>query len=434
MMRFGPRARLLAAAALLLVLTTSVTAQTLPMPPPPPEPAPEPEPGPPVKGPRGAPSAPAEAPPRRPRPRPWEYAFGAGVGWDSNIDFLIPDGPSGYAVVPRGGLERVFWGPHGQLRATGAGYWAGYPGQKELNRYNADFGLQGDYRSSPGTDWRGNASYGFGYSDSSRILVEQGVLLPLVKTRTFIGELGLTQKTGSRTSLRIDGRYYRAEFDSPDLIDGESARGTIGLLRQLSTRSTAAIQYAVEDVLSDQSGRSYLTHFGSLQWTRTLSPRSSLLLEGGASYTPDAARAGLDQKESFFGGASFNRQVKRSSLTLFLRREVTPAFGIGTSRLEFRAGLAATVPMGRSWEARISATHTQPDSGGSSAEPVYGPSDDAFVVLGRRLGTRLELSGEARYRRRGQANTFPEIEAFRAGLFLTLLSPGGSNIAPGPGR
>lgn len=433
MSRRRSRRALFAASAGLLVLTARLTAQTLPMPPVPPEAPPEPEPGPTATGPQSAPPVSQEGPARRARPRPWEYALGAGVGWDSNIDFLIPDGPSGTAVVPRGGLARAFWGPHGQLRATGAGHWAGYPGQKELNRYYADFSLEGDYRSAPGTDWRANASYGFGYSDSSRILVEQGVLLPLVKTRTFMGALGLTQKTGARTSLRIDGRYYRTEFDSPDLINGESARGTIGLVRQLSQRGTAAIQYAVEDVRSDQSGRAYLTHFGSLQWTRILSPRSSLLLEGGASYTPDATRAGLGQEESFFGGASFNRQVKRSSLTVFVRREVTPAFGIGTSRLEFRGGLAATVPMGRDWEARIAATHARPDAP-ASGEAVYGSSDDAFAVLARRLGRHLELSGEARYRHRGAATAFPEIEAFQAGVFLTLLSPGGRAIAPGPGR
>ena len=89
--------------------------------------------------------------------------------------------------------------------------------------------------------------------------------------------------------------------------------------------------------------------------------------------------------------------------------------------------------MGRNWEARLSGTHTRPDSP-SSGDPVYGPTDDAFWVLARRLGRQLEISGEARYRRRGAASAFPEIEAFQAGLFLTLLSPGGRAIAPGPGR
>ena len=40
--------------------------------------------------------------------REWEYSLGAGAGWDSNLDFLIPDGPSEPALLPRGGLSRIF--------------------------------------------------------------------------------------------------------------------------------------------------------------------------------------------------------------------------------------------------------------------------------------------------------------------------------------
>jgi putative beta-barrel porin BBP2 len=427
--------RLAASAMGVLLLATRLAAQTQPMPELPPEPAPEP--GPDVESAATAKDPQPVSPtardlPARPRPRPWDYAFGVGAGWDSNIDFVVPDGPRGAAVTPRAALARAFWGPRGQARVTAAGRWTGYPQHTNLDRYYTDLGLDGSYRSSPTTDWRIKGSYGFGYSDSSRMLVEQGVVLPLVKTRSVAGALGLSQKIGRRTSLRIDGRYYRTEFDSPGLIDGESVRGTVGLERHVSNRSTVAIQYSLEDVLSDQAGRAYLTHFGSLQWTRLLSPRSALLLEGGASYTPDAARAGLERQEAFFGGASFSRQVKSSSFTLFVRREVTPAFGIGVSRLDLRAGLGAAVPLGRAWELRMSATHTQPDTPEGAAF-VY-PSTDAYVALGRRLGRHVELSAEARYRRRGAATAVPMIEAFQAGFFLTLLSPSGATIAPAPGR
>jgi hypothetical protein len=295
--------------------------------------------------------------------------------------------------------------------------------------------VAGTYHPSPHTTWRANASYEPGYSDSSRILLDQGVLLPLVKTRSFAGALGLSRKMGRRTSLRMNGRFYRTDFDSdaPGLINGESVRGAVTLERQLGGRGTAAIEYAVEDVLSDQTGRSYLTHFGSVQWTRVLSRRSALLLEVGASHTPDAQRAGLERQEGFFGGATFNRRVKRSNITLFVRREVTPAFGIGVSRLELRGGLGATIPMGRHWELRMAASRVQLDTP-PAVERAYPSSDDALAALGRRLGRRLELSGEARYRRRGATSATPMIEALQAGLFLTLLTPSGRTIGPGPGR
>jgi hypothetical protein len=402
------------AAVGLLVLATRLPAQTLPVPVLPPEPAPE-------------------AAPEAARPRPWEYAIGVGVGWDGNIDFLVPDGPSGLAVSPRGGLARIFSSPRGQVRASANGSWTGYQGRNELRRYDADLSLEGRYDRSPSTNWHGNASYGVGYSDSSAILQQQGVSLPVVKTRSFAGSLGLSRRTGARGSVHIDGRFYRTEFDSPVLIDGSSARGTVGLERRLGSRSTAGVEYSLEYVQPDQSDRSHLTHFGSLQWTRVLSQRSALLLEAGVSHTPDAARAGLASKQSFFGGASFTRQLRRSSIALFVRREVAPAFGTGVSRLDLRTGLRASVPMGRDWELRVLAIHVQPENRGD-ADLAHATSDDAFVALGRRLGRRLEVSGEARYRRRGATDTLPAVEAFQAGLFLTLLTPHGRPIpqAPGP--
>jgi hypothetical protein len=427
--------RLLGASIGLLVLTGRLAAQTLPVPVLPPEPAPEPGPTPsPAAPPQGS-AAPAEVvdASARPRLRPWEYALGVGVDWDGNIDFLAPNGPGGVAVVPRGGLSRVVSASTGQLRATAAAGGTGYLEQGEPRRYYADFDLEGRYQSSPSTNWDASARYGFGYSDSSRILLEQGVSLPVVKTRSLTATLGLSKNVGAHTSLRIDGRVYRTEFDSPGLIDGQSVRGTIGLERQLSHRSTAAIRYSLEGVRSGRQGRSYFTHFASVQVTRVLSLRSALLLEGGGSDTPDAARAALEQKGSFFGGASFTRQIGRSSLTLFVRHEVTPAFGLGVSHVDLRSGLRGAIPVGRGWEVRMVASHVQPRSG-QVAERMFASSDEAFVALGRRLGRHLELSGEGRYRRRSSTRATPAIEAFRAGVFLALLTPSGGAIALAPAR
>ena len=364
------------------------------------------------------------------RLRAWEYSLGVGARWDGNIDFLSPDGPRGLALIPRGGLARAFSGPHGHLRATATGGWTGYPEVDELNRHNGEARLEGRYGRSPATEWQASASYGFGQGDSSRLLLEQGVSLPMVDTRTVAAALGVS-KLASRRSLRLGARYYRTDFDAPGLVDGESFRGTAGLGRQLSSRDTLGLEYSLEQARSERVGRSYLTHYGSVQWTRLFSARTAVLLEAGASYTPQAARAGLDQQESFFGGASFTRRVRRSSVTAFLRHEVTPAFGSGLSRAALRSGLGATIPIGRSWELRATGTHVLPDNAG--ADRLFGPTADAFVALGVRLGRHLELTGETRYRRRGETPGAPAIESLQAGVFLTLASPAGRALAPLPG-
>jgi hypothetical protein len=264
--------------------------------------------------------------------------------------------------------------------------------------------------------------YWLGYTDSSPTLIEQGVPLPLGKSSTLFGEFELSQRLGTRTSLRAQGRILRVDFDDPAYIDGRSLRGTVALDRQLGARDAGAVAYALEDALSAEAGASYLTHYGSLQWTRTISPRSAFLVEAGVSYAPDASRVGLSRSQGFFGGVTFLRQIGRSSLTAYFRREVAPAFGLGVSRLESRAGLRADVPLGRDWALSTTASHVQP-AAPEVRDPVYASSTDVSAALDRRLGRLLTISTEARYRRRGETTALPAISAFQAGVFFAVGTP-----------
>jgi hypothetical protein len=413
-----------------LVTAAAARAQTTPFPTLPPDPAvgSAGSPG----GPLGAPLGAWPEPETASRPRPWEYSLGAGVGWDSNVnfDYQIESEASSFALTPRGTLDRIFWGPRGDLRAGVNGRWVAYP-NASTNRYYVDFDLNGQYRSSTNTTWAISANYDLGHSDSSRILSDQGLLLPLVETRTLTSQAGVSQRLGGRTSVRLGGRFYLVEFvDAPAYTDGRSLRGSATFDWRLTSRDTASIEYALENVLADPEGRTYRTHFGSLQWSRLFSSRSALLLEGGASYTPDAELAGLRSEASFFGGLSFSRQVKRSTVSLYVRREVVPAFGFGVSRAETRGGLAAVIPLGSVWQLRLSAYGVRPSTP-EDLPATYSAVTETALGLGRRLGRRLELSAEARYRRRGATSSLPFVQSFQGGLILSLLSPGAQSLLLG---
>jgi hypothetical protein len=424
------QARPFALALALVACAGGLRAQTLPVPelPPDPDAAAAPEAPPTALQPAGT-QLPAAVPVVR--ARRWDYTTSVGVLWDRNVGFFAPDGPSDVALIPRATLSRLFTGSRSTLRASLAGRYYEYREQDAQSRGYADVLLDWGYRSSPNTTWRAGGSYMFGHSDASQPLQAQGVLLPLVGTQTATGAAGVTRQFGTRTSLLIDGRYYRTDFDSAELIDGESARGTIALERKFSTRNTVALVYSAEDVLKDPLGRAYLTHYGSLQWTRVVSPRTAVLLEGGASYTPEAGRAQLERKEAFFGGASLVRQLGRSSLTLFVRREVAPAFGAGVSRLELRSGLSTAAPLGRDWLLRLAAAYAWSDSPEDQAL-AYPSGGDGSAALSYRISSRLELSGEGVYRRRSSTPTLPAIDTVQAGLFLTLSTPVAREKPPVP--
>jgi hypothetical protein len=426
--RLGLLLRLLAAPVVVVLATTALGAQTLPVPVLPPEIV-VPDTPPLTPDGKPAPAQPFEPVPQL-RPRAWEYALGAGAGWDSNIEFAQPDGPGGGVFAPRARAARIFWSPRGELRAVAGTRWDAYPSDSELNRYYADFSLDGEYHPGPHTTWRGDASYGFGYTDAYPILLQQGVALPLAKTRMLVGGVTFLQQLAPRTTLRIDARINRAEFEAPLLTNGSALRGTVALERQLGVRNTVALVYAVEDVLTDEANRHYTTHFGSLQWTRLLSLRSAFLLEGGLSYTADAARVGLGQRESFFGGASYTRKVGASGVTLFLRREVTPAFGLAVSLLETRGGLRVEAPLSRDWRLRLEGDHTQPDNAEAAGLIGRPPYSEAIFQVVRRIGKTAEVSGETRYRRRGATSTLGLISSFQAGVYITLTPPGGAKLPP----
>ena len=414
-----PQAESLALGLCVLALATSLPAQTLPVPALPP-----------VEKPPGieAPATETGTGPAKDAtpvaPQPWEYELAVGALYSSNVYYVQPDGSGSTAVLPSADVTRILASSRGELRVSASGSWTGYPAQAVESRFYFGGGLRGDYRLSPGTSVDGEFRYDVGYSDSTPILIEQGVALPLVKTQSLTGELGLTGRLGPRTSVRAGGRVLRATFDAPGFVDGNSFRGSLTLDRNVGARDTLGVMYALERSTGEPVVEPYLTHYGSLQWTHTLSNRSAMLLEGGASYTPDASGVGLERTTGFHGGLTFARKVGRSNVMVFLRREVAPAFGFGVSRLESRAGLNVDVPMGRRWNLRAEAVGTRPDPlKEEQADASHAPSGDVSAAIGRRLGQRVLLTAEGRYRLRGEVASLPSVSDVQAVLRLTFGPP-----------
>jgi hypothetical protein len=339
-------------------------------------------------------------------------------GYDSNIDFL-PEGPGDAVFASWGGLALVARSPRGQLRIRGVGRGFVYADQDTRNRADANVGVDGSRQLSPSTTMGGYVTAELGHTDRNSVLADQGVLLPLSRTRTASASANLDWRPGTRNSTRIGGRAYYTDFESPELVDSRSVRGFFTLGRRFSEHDRLAAEYAIEHAWLSSS---YLTHFGSFLWDRVLSQRSALLFEGGVSYTGDAAAAGLASAWNFYGGVSFARSVGRSSLVLFARREVTPVFGLGGLQVANRFGMRAMIPMGRVWSLDLMGTHVQR----SVPEGYTGDqasSDEAFLALQRTLGRQLALAGEARYRYRSPDGPIPRIQSVEAVFVLSFFSP-----------
>ncbi len=413
-----------------IVLAATVSAQTQPVPTLPPAEPPE-----------AAPAEPGDQAPQpgagdagTGRPAQWAYDVSVGFGYDSNINYRTIEGPSSWAITPRATVSRTYTGERGSFGLRASGHFLGYTQETDLNRYYATAGFTGSHRPSPGTTWHGGASYSFGYSDAAPILTDQGVLLPLVKTHTAVGSLGWSRRLGLRTSMRIDARYYYTHFDRQDaaalrLVDGESLRGTTGLEHGVGLRDSIGFNYSLEGVrsrstqLAETGERAYyLSHYGSVMWNHVLSPKSGFMVDAGASYTPESAQAGLARRQSFYGGASYSLQARRSSFSASVRREVTPAFGLGVSRVVNRFSLDGNFALGRRWAFHINGTHVLPENP-EGVLSTYGPRDDVAAALARRLGRHFDISAEGRYRHREGVGLLPDLDGYQVGIFLSLVGP-----------
>ena len=219
-------------------------------------------------------------------------------------------------------------------------------------------------------------------------------MLPVVPTQTAAVGLGVTRRLGARTSLRLDARGYSANFDQADaasagLVDGRSVRGTASLDWMIGSRDTTGIVYSLEADLDrvppaagEEESQSYLTHFGSLQWNHVLVlPQCDPARRRAAATRRIPPRRGSRSPGASTAVLSYNRKVKRSNVTLFARREVAPAFGLGVSRLDTRFGLIATIPMGRAWTLDLTGTHVLPETP-ESVDYSYSTPDEASATPG----------------------------------------------------
>ena len=349
----------------------------------------------------------------------WEYESEARAGYDSNTVFA-PEGPSDEFLSARGRVARFVRGRRGHFRLGGGGQAFAYATDSTWNRADANAAFDGSRALSSNLTLSADGSAELGHTDTNGLLYDQGVLLPLARTRAGRGSAKVDWRIGARSSLHVDGRAYVTDFDSPLLVDSSSQRGSLTLERRMTGRGSLSAYYSIERAWS---GSSHLTHFGSLRWEQVLSKRTAVLFEGGASYTDQGATSGLANTWNFYGGVSLTRELGRSRVVLFGRREVTPVFGIGGLQLSDRFGLQADVPLGRAWQLTFSGSHVIRAESDTSDRIS---SDDATFTLQRSMGRRFLLGAGARYRRQGPRGSIPAIEQVQADLVLTF-----GNTRPG---
>jgi hypothetical protein len=401
--------------ALLFAAPGFAAAQTLPIP----RPQPRPE---------GETAGEAAEPTLETAARAWDYSAGLGVGYAGNVNLSAGDGPGDFAGVLEASASRTLRSPKGQLRLSARGFGYRYAEQTADSAMNGSISIDGSQRLSQRATASATLNASLDQTQNTSILIDQGVLLAPQRTFFLTGDASATFRSSPANSWRAAVQGNRVDFpDSATLGASGSVRVTGGLDRTLGARDTLSL-----DLSGGRSSQPvtqggplagvYWTEYGSVRWARRQSPWTTFYVEGGASFASEGVEAGLQSRWNFFGGVSVSRQVKRSSLSAFYRREVVPFFGVGGLRLTDRVALNARVPIGERWAIDLGGVYVRaapPDEAGDRQSAA-----DANATVSRRLAGRLWLSATGRYLHRSAIGTISALDDVRGALSLVLVPPG----------
>jgi hypothetical protein len=234
------------------------------------------------------------------------------------------------------------------------------------------------------------------FSDSvsryDRQLLEAGLLLPLTRTQTADTSASLAFQLAANTTLTTEGRYERARFDAPGLVDGQQWAGGLSLAHALSSTDRLSFNYALRDIRREESDRRVHDFFAG--WGRTLARRLTTELVAGASYRPAVGELG--GRTDFYGSATLNYAFQHGTLQGRYSHALGEAYGLGRERVADVVSGGLTRRFGRRLDTALGAGY------GFSRDPldptfryrVQTGSAGLGLVLSRdlRLGASYGLS------------------------------------------
>ncbi len=326
----------------------------------------------------------------------WLFSLGLHGGYESNVDFVTPEDPGDWAGSARATLRRTARTPRGQVSFNLYGSGVTYRTRGDADRIDATADFAARHRASEKATLRFSGSASYLTTDVSRTLIESGLQLPRTQTMGFGGGFGLDIRASERATVELETRYDRIDFDSEELLDTESAHALLRLARQFSARSSLSLSYGFLHTGGLRAG--FDDHRAALGWRRLLTHQLSLSLASGAGYARQPPSPGSQEERWYYhGAAGLEGRIRRSTISLQLRRSVNPAYGLGGNLLSYGGALSASISLGRRASLSLGGVHTWSEDPGSQAEQFL--SDDASASLSVRFLRRLGFTLAYNYRR-----------------------------------
>ena len=279
----------------------------------------------------------------------WTLSLSAQEQWDSNFRLTTPEVET-FSERLGVTLTHAKRSPRGTLALSANGWGAIYHAASGLNGINGTAATSGTYELSPRTTFRGGASGSSVYAPESQALAAEGLILPLSRSQSITGTMGLLQRLGTHTVLSTDVRYDRFAFSRAD--DEESPASPQGgsvlvlataLAPRLNQNDSLVLGYDFQR--SETGGRHAGTHGLSLGWSRIIGRRLAASASAGVSryqLVTDSTKGW-----AFRSAAGLTAGFRRSALDAQYVRSIDQAFGFGRDRLSDIVSAGYTVRPGR---------------------------------------------------------------------------------------
>jgi hypothetical protein len=212
------------------------------------------------------------------------------------------------------------------ILANGSGLF--YNTLNELNRFSGAGGFNGTYAASPRLNFTFTDVVTDAYTYDTPVLVENGILLPLVHSLSNRALGGLAYQLSRRTSASVDVRHDLAKFDSSALVNGSRLTVSSQIKRQVSASQSLGIAYG----FNRYANRERITYLNTASgtWVAALSRWLDANADVGVGFLGDNVEASNRTLLVAVGGLSAHFQ--RSTLGARYHRSVVPAYGLGRNR------------------------------------------------------------------------------------------------------
>lgn len=355
----------------------------------------------------------ASSSPNAPR---WRFSLGVKEDLQSRVQLSTASDESDLVSRLGGTLSYERKGPRLLLALNGSGSGLFYRHLNRLNRFSYTGGVVGSYVASPKLTLTFADAVTSAYTYDTPSLVEEGILLPLVLSRTNRALAGIAYQVSPRTAITIDGRHDLVKFDSSSLVSGSRLSTSSALRRQVSKSHSLGFVYGFNRYVN----RDRVTYLNSVSpaWRGTLNRWLDASASVGAGWVDDSVEpAG---RFLLVSTVALSAHFQHSTVAVRARRDVTPAYGLGRNRQSDSVSLDLSRNFGTKVTFLILGSVSSSDDP-FNADTVIGIlSQNHLASLSYEVSRDLSLTGGYTYRSRNSGGpSSPGVHSHGAQISLS---------------